>query len=237
MPAPSAPLAAQPLLDGQGQPNSSGDAYHVIQMNGGNGGSGGGGPSSRTRRQALGSAVCMAILAIVLLLTFLIPRSPSVALSGGAVGLSGAPIYVNASFELHNRNWYSTTFKDLRFGLYTLSDTGIGQIGTAFYPGPIHVKARRRQTIQVGIQTARGTGLSIKQYCSEHPSILMFLANATIYAECDKKSFGTMGVYTPYGALFMCPPPPTPPPPAQLQQLPVAAEAEEVVEQEVEEDP
>ena len=219
MPAPSAPLAAQPLLDGQGQPNSSGDAYHVVQMNPNNGGSGGSGsgPNARTRRQALGSAICMGILAIVLLLTFLIPRSPSVSLSGGAVGLSGAPIYVNATFELHNRNWYSTTFKDLRFGLYTLSDTGIGQIGTAYYPGPIHVKARRRQSIQVGIQTARGTGLNIKQYCGEHPSILMFLANATIYAECDKKSFGTMGVYTPYGALFMCPPPPPPPPPQQLQ--------------------
>ncbi len=35
------------------------------------------------------------------------------------------------------------TFKDLRFGLYTMSDTGIGQIGTAYYPGPIEVKARR----------------------------------------------------------------------------------------------
>lgn len=35
------------------------------------------------------------------------------------------------------------TFKDLRFGLYTLSDTGIGQIGEAYYPGPIDVKARR----------------------------------------------------------------------------------------------
>lgn len=104
-PAPSAP-AAQPLLDLEGQPNSSGDAFQVVQMN--NAAPAAGNPSARTKRQALGSAVCMAILAIVLLLTFLIPRSPSVSLSGGAVGLSGAPIYVNASFELHNRNWYST---------------------------------------------------------------------------------------------------------------------------------
>jgi multisubunit Na+/H+ antiporter MnhB subunit len=108
------------------------------------GGSGSGGPAgARTRRQALGSAMCMGILAVILLLTFLIPRSPSVALSGGAVELSGAPIYVNASFELHNRNWYRTTFKDLRFGLYTLDETGVGQIGTAYFPGPIDVKARR----------------------------------------------------------------------------------------------
>lgn len=104
-PAPSAP-AAQPLLDLEGQPNSSGDAFQVVQMN--SAAPAAGNPSARTKRQALGSAVCMAILAIVLLLTFLIPRSPSVSLSGGAVGLSGAPIYVNASFELHNRNWYST---------------------------------------------------------------------------------------------------------------------------------
>jgi hypothetical protein len=68
-----------------------------------------------------------------------------------------------------------------------------------------------RKTIQIGIQTARGTGLSIKQYCGEHPSILMFLANATIHAECAQKDFGTMGVYSPYGSLFMCPPPPPPP--------------------------
>lgn len=73
-----------------------------------------GNPSARTRKQALGSALCMVILAVILLLTFLIPRSPSVALSGGAVELSGAPIYVNATFELHNRNWYSTV-RDVKF--------------------------------------------------------------------------------------------------------------------------
>ncbi len=122
MPAPSAPAAAQPLLDGQGQPNSSGDAYHVIQMN--NAGGGGANPSVRTKR-TLGSVACMAILAIILLLTFLIPRSPSVALSGGAVGLSGAPIYVNATFELHNRNWYSSVSPDVEAEGTGLVDDGV----------------------------------------------------------------------------------------------------------------
>lgn len=169
---------------------------------------------NKQKKQA-GFSVCGVIaLVVVLLLTFLIPRNPSIELSGGEVGLSGAPLYVNASFRFSNRNFYKTTFTNLHFGLYTISDTGVGVIGDASFEGPIEVKARHHKTIQVGIKTVKGTALKINDYCKSHPSILMFLSNATVEATSEYRDFGTKGVYSPYGAFFMCPPPPPPPPPS-----------------------
>ena len=142
-------------------------------------------------------------LLLVLLLTFLIPRSPLIELSGGEVGLSGVPLYVNASFRFTNRNFYKTTFSNLHFGLYTMTD--FGNIGEASFAGPIEVKPRGHKIINVGIATPKGTGLNIQKYCSTHPNILMYLANATVEATSTHKDFGTMGVFAPFGAFFMCP--------------------------------
>lgn len=162
----------------------------------------------KQKKQAAFSVCGTILLVVILLLTFLIPRSPSIELSGGEVGLSGVPLYVNASFRFTNRNFYKTTFSDLHFGLYTLSDTGVGVIGDASYSGPIEVKARHHKIIEVGIATAKGSALRIKDYCTSHPSILMFLSNATVEATSKYRDFGVRSVYSPYGAFFMCPTPP-----------------------------
>jgi hypothetical protein len=162
----------------------------------------------KQKKQAALSLCGTVVLVLIFLLSFLIPRRPSIELSGGQVGLSGVPLYVNASFSFHNRNWYPTTFSNLTFGLYTLSDTGVGVIGDAFFEGPIEVKTRGRKILNVGIATQKGTGLSIKQYCQTHANIIMFLSNASIHGTSKYKDFGTMGVYSPMGAIFMCPPPP-----------------------------
>jgi hypothetical protein len=165
----------------------------------------------RKQKKQAGFSLCGIIaLVVVLLLTFLIPRNPSIELSGGEVGLSGVPLYVNASFRFSNRNFYKTTFTNLHFGLYTLSDTGVGVIGDASFEGPIEVNARRHKTIQVGIKTVKGSALKINDYCKSHPSILMFLSNATVEATSEYRDFGTKNVFSPYGAFFMCPPPPPP---------------------------
>ena len=166
----------------------------------------------RKQKKQAGFSLCGIIaLVMVLLLTFFIPLNPSIELYGGEIGLSGVPLYVNASFRFSNRNFYKTTFTNLHFGLYTLSDTGVGVIGDASFEGPIEVKARHNKIIQVGIKTAKGSALKINDYCKSHPSILMFLSNATVEATSEYRDFGTKGVLSPYGAFFMCPPPPPPP--------------------------
>lgn len=186
----------------------------------------------RKQKKQAGFSLCgIVALVVVLLLTFLIPRNPSIELSGGEVGLSGVPLYVNATFRFSNRNFYKTTFTNLHFGLYTLSDTGVGVIGDASFEGPITVKARHHKNIQVGIKTAKGSALKINDYCKSHPSILMFLSNATVEATSEYKNFGTKGVYSPFGAFFMCPPPP-PPPSSSLAQGNIEEEEQEEGEEE-----
>lgn len=180
----------------------------------------------KQKKQAAFSLCGTIVLVVVLLLTFLIPRNPSIELAGGEVGLSGVPMSVNASFRFTNRNFYQATFTNLHFGLYTLSDTGVGSIGQASFEGPINVRARHHQNIQVSIKMAKGSALKINDYCKSHPSILMFLSNATVEATSKYRDFGVRGVYSPFGAFFMCPPPP-PPPSSSLAQGEVEEEDEE----------
>lgn len=66
------------------------------------------------------------------------------------------PIYLNSTFVLKNRNFYSTTFSDLHFGLYSLQ---LGTVGGGHFAGPVTVPALHSVTIEtVGAQMSSGKG-------------------------------------------------------------------------------
>lgn len=84
------------------------------------------------------------------------------------------PIYLNSTFVLKNRNFYSTTFSDLHFGLYSLQ---LGTVGSGHFAGPVTVPALHSVTIEtVRVQRSSKKGAEWKvQSCflgREHQAIL-----------------------------------------------------------------
>jgi hypothetical protein len=127
-------------------------------------------------------------------------------MTGGQI-TTVAPVSMSTTFQLENNCYYAMQYSNLRFNVYTVLNEAIYNVGVGNYPGPMTVKSRGNNDINVGLTlnygawrkvkseragskltwdvNARttGIGVTLSTWCLTHQYVLLFLANATVHAE------------------------------------------------------